>query len=350
MILYLVRHPQCSANVGQINAPIDDPVTTHGHWQVRRTTSFFATRQLDSIIASPATRCRVLAEALAKSKAARLHIDYGVRERDYGEWAGKPSSWIYDLGLYGRPPGGESVCDVRERAASFYASLGQRAGSVAIISHGLFLKAFVAAFLDSSLELAVKHIKFSNCAVSLLDCSSRHIEFMNQRAHLGPQIKRVHIFGSWSSGKTTLAHLLGHRFGLPVVSLDSLKYPNGHAAAPLSVQDRIAQLDRVTAGEEWVTEGCWTGYAEMAFARADLLIYLKVPLIKALSRATRREVTRDRIEGVSLLSLVTELIRYHTMDLPVSAMEHDRMADRYRAKTAINPEIDSTEFLEDLLV
>ena len=305
-----------------------------------------ATLEVKRVLSSPALRCVKLAERIATLHSLDFEVCDELRERDYGVLVNKSGSEIYALGLKRRPIGGESVIDVYNRATNFYSSsdLGEK---TAIISHGLFLKMLAAQFLDLTPSHAAKVLKFSNCGISEL--KPNLIEFMNDRSHLGKDIKRIHIFGCWASGKSTLADKLGDQFGLPVYHLDDLKYKNCFTKER-SVEERISLLEEITYKESWITEGTWTSYAKSAFHQADFLIYNNVSKRTALSRAQKREEERNENLELSHNHLLEEIIRYYDTKQEVSKATHDSYFKKYSGKATQTLDLDfhKLTFLEDL--
>jgi len=348
MKLYISRHPQSLANVSNINGTLDSGLTLRGKWQMKRTLEYYKSRHLNCVITSPAYRCRVFAEALAQSHNCDLIIDPNVRERDYGDLENQRGYLVHLLGMDENPLNGESVLDVANRSKLFSETISHAHGNMVLVSHGLFLKALLANFLAMDLQTCLKTTKFSNCSVSLLDYDQHRIEYLNQRTHLGNPVNKVHIFGSWASGKTTFAKELSERFDIPLYSLDELKYPKSYDK-PVPAEKRIERLDELTSMDRWVTEGSWTDYAQYAFYRADLLIYLRMSLPSNLTLAIKREIFRKKPEGVSFYKLFSELIKYYFNDNPVSQRAHDEICKSYSSKCIVNPDMNSVEFLEDLI-
>ncbi len=330
MKYFLIRHPQTVANVAGITDALNGELSNTGKWQVARTVSLLGNETFDRVYTSPALRCRLLANAIGADHGREVIVNHDLRERDYGDLEGMPSPRLFDLGLDKRPNGGESVEDVYRRAGSVIDQLdGDRA---VIVSHGLLLKLFVCQVLHMEIDLAVKCFKFSNCSVSLLDGDAERFEYQNLRMHLGRKVQRIHIFGGWACGKTTLAGKLGKRFNIPVYHLDRLKYPDGFKLEN-PVAARIERLEAITSMSKWITEGAWTDYADSAFKKADILIHCDRSYSSSILLALKREWTRERPEGVSLGRLLAAITAYNYGSGIVSRKTHYRYHDLYRHKT-----------------
>ncbi|MEE2945727.1 MAG: AAA family ATPase [Pseudomonadota bacterium] len=115
------------------------------------------------------------------------------------------------------------------------------------------------------------------------------------------QPKRVMIIGSAGSGKSTLARLLAERLSVPAYHMDrEVFWLPGWVER--EHDDQVAQIERIAALDEWVFEGNKSSTFSIREARADLLIWLDVPLWKRLWRVTRRAIvqngqTRDDMAG-----------------------------------------------------
>jgi broad specificity phosphatase PhoE len=291
-----------------------------GVWQVHRTAARLAAEHFERVYTSPALRCLRLATAIGSATGAPVTVDRDLRERDYGSLTGERGCELLRLGINGRPEGGESVEDVYRRASCVLDRL--RGDNVLIVSHGLFLKMLVCRAVGMTMRSAVRSLKFSNCAISLLDTSAGIVEYLNDRAHLERTASRIHVFGGWAAGKTSVARNLGERLGLPVFHLDNIKYADGFRRVR-PVSQRLAMLDEITSGTEWITEGAWTDYAAAAFERADVIFYVESGYLRSLMLAAKREFCRKRPEGVSFLKLVAALTAYRVGSGKVSRKAHE---------------------------
>ncbi|NUB46057.1 AAA family ATPase [Fertoebacter nigrum] len=102
-------------------------------------------------------------------------------------------------------------------------------------------------------------------------------------------MRRVMIVGQPGSGKSTLARALGARTGLPVVHMDHIHWQPGWVERTAAQKDRLCA--EVEAREEWIFEGGHSRSYANRVARADLLIWVDVPVALRLWRVTRRTLT-----------------------------------------------------------
>lgn len=100
-------------------------------------------------------------------------------------------------------------------------------------------------------------------------------------------MKRIAIFGNAGGGKSTLASQLARETGLPLVSLDKMKYQVGGKEIP--------HEEYLQAHSELITQNCWIidGFgcvpsAWQRFSRADTLVYIDLPLLRHGFWVTKR--------------------------------------------------------------
>lgn len=101
-------------------------------------------------------------------------------------------------------------------------------------------------------------------------------------------MQRIMIFGGSGSGKSTLARQVGAITGLPVVHFDPIYWMPGWVPRPSADIMRLA----VEAADrpQWVIDGNHSRSIEHRANRADLIIYLDMPLPLRLWRFTKRRV------------------------------------------------------------
>lgn len=99
-------------------------------------------------------------------------------------------------------------------------------------------------------------------------------------------IRRVMIIGQPGSGKSTLARLLGEATGLPVKHVDHIHWMPGWQERDSAEKARLCR--EIHAREHWIFEGGHSVTWPERLARADLLIWLDVPLAVRAFRVARR--------------------------------------------------------------
>lgn len=105
-------------------------------------------------------------------------------------------------------------------------------------------------------------------------------------------VRRVLVKGSCGAGKSTLGTRLAGALGVPYVELDALHHgPNWSAASPAELQARTAEMLDDERG--WVVDGNYDSkLGPMVLDRAELVIWLDLPLQTKLLRLTRRTARR----------------------------------------------------------
>jgi adenylate kinase family enzyme len=103
---------------------------------------------------------------------------------------------------------------------------------------------------------------------------------------------RIAITGPSGSGKTTLARELARAAGLRHVEIDALHHgPNWESCGAEVLRERVLAA---TEGDGWVTDSTYHGMlGDLVPARADVLVWLDLPVHLVLWRLVRR--TRRRI-------------------------------------------------------
>jgi adenylate kinase family enzyme len=107
------------------------------------------------------------------------------------------------------------------------------------------------------------------------------------------EARRIQVRGSSGSGKTTVAAELARRLGAPHVELDALVHGPGWTQA--TDEELRARLEPLLDEPAWVVDGNYTSrLGTLVSDRADLVVWLDLPLRVSLSRALRRSVARIR--------------------------------------------------------
>lgn len=107
--------------------------------------------------------------------------------------------------------------------------------------------------------------------------------------------RRIVVFGTTGSGKTTLAQRLALRTGLPYAEQDA--WNNLADWQYASAEQFVAALDDFSSQESWIMDGNQLHGINLGWQRADTLIWLDypAPLVfwRLLTRTVRRGVTRE---------------------------------------------------------
>ena len=136
--MIFLRHPKPDAPIGMCYGRMDIGIGPEGEAEIAR--ALETTPPVGRVIASPALRCRRLAEGLAARDGVALHFEPRLWELDFGDWEGVPWAEIgrADSDLWARdpwriaPPGGETFAEVHARVG---AVLVEAASGTALVCH-----------------------------------------------------------------------------------------------------------------------------------------------------------------------------------------------------------------------
>lgn len=136
--MIFLRHPKPGSASGLCYGRTDLEIGPDGPAEIAR--AMAESPQVLRVVASPALRCRRLAEALAGRDRVALHFDPRLWELDFGAWEGVPWSaipredsdaWADDPWNVA-PPGGETFAQVHARVG---AVLAEAAPGTAMVCH-----------------------------------------------------------------------------------------------------------------------------------------------------------------------------------------------------------------------
>jgi len=101
-------------------------------------------------------------------------------------------------------------------------------------------------------------------------------------------MKRIAIVGAPGSGKSTMALAIGERLSLPVFHMDHIHWKPGWVARDRT--KKIVLARDVLAREQWVFEGGFSAIQSERVARAQMLIWLDLPLGLRVWRVAKRTI------------------------------------------------------------
>lgn len=112
--------------------------------------------------------------------------------------------------------------------------------------------------------------------------------------------RRVLVAGTAGSGKTTLARRIGAVLGVPSVEVDALFHGPGWTRRP----SFEAEVEAFTARPAWACEWQYADVRPLLASRADLLVWLDLPLRTILRqvgvRTLRRRLWREALWGINV--------------------------------------------------
>ncbi len=140
--MIFLRHPRPEAPEGLCYGRTDLDIGPEGEAEIVQ--ALEATPRVARVIASPALRCRGLAEELALRDGVALSFDPRLWEMDFGDWEGKhwdeiprqdSEPWTEDPWNIG-PPGGEAFAAVHARVGAVLAEIIVNSGpGTALVCH-----------------------------------------------------------------------------------------------------------------------------------------------------------------------------------------------------------------------
>ncbi len=101
---------------------------------------------------------------------------------------------------------------------------------------------------------------------------------------------KIVIIGTSACGKTTLAKKLSKILKCDCTDLDDLHWTTGWKQRDPS--EKIALIEKAVEKPSWVISGNYTKSASLIWPHSDMIIWLDIPLITLLFRATKRSIRR----------------------------------------------------------
>lgn len=179
MTILLVRHGETALNVQRVLQPADTPLGAAGVAQAAALAARVAALAPAALLASDLRRAWQTAEAVAAATGLAIEAEPLLRERDFGDWRGRPwaALGVDPLTHEGAPPGGEAMADFHARCAAAWAAITARrarvGGPLVVVSHGLLLHRLLAAHAALP-DGAALPPRLANTSVSTLDAEAPH--------------------------------------------------------------------------------------------------------------------------------------------------------------------------------
>jgi alpha-ribazole phosphatase len=175
-----VRHaePMESAR-GRCYGNLDVGLSSVGRDQAARLAARLEPIELDAVYASPRTRARDTAAAVAAARGLEVIVDDDLRELDFGTFEGRTyaeiersepelfRAWM-ETPTAVRFPGGESYADLRARATCALAAVRRAHASALVVTHGGVIRAGLAAWLELP-DHAIFRLGQSYCGVTVVE-------------------------------------------------------------------------------------------------------------------------------------------------------------------------------------
>jgi alpha-ribazole phosphatase len=164
MNLFLIRHTETEATAGRCIGQSDVALSEKGSADVATLVEQLKALAPSVVISSDLSRCRVLADALAKAMKVEVVFESAWREVNFGEWEGKTwdeiyaedrthyEAWAKDFVTIA-PPEGESFVNLQERiSCQLNALTAHQAEMLVVITHAGAIRAAISSAIGVPLE------------------------------------------------------------------------------------------------------------------------------------------------------------------------------------------------------
>ena len=169
--IYLLRHGETAWSLtGQHTGRTDLPLTENGERRASRLRARLQGIKFSHVLTSPLQRARRTCELAGLGAVAQAEPD--LQEWDYGDYEGRTTADIrtqhpgWDVFVDGCPHG-ESVEQISQRADRALMALRQLGGTIALFSHGQFLRALAVRWVGLPVREG-RHFALDTASISIL--------------------------------------------------------------------------------------------------------------------------------------------------------------------------------------
>ncbi len=198
--VFLIRHGEVDFPQGVFYGQKDIPLSGRGKKQSKLVARRLSEARIDSIISSDLSRCTYLAECIRDfQKECEVFLSESLREINFGKWQGlswdeieeeypgKMKERMNNLSSF-RPPGGESLSDLLERAYPILKDVfsGRYGKRVAIACHGGVNRVLISKILGMDLQKIFSLQQDYSCVNEIFSFSNgpKVIKRLNCTCHL----------------------------------------------------------------------------------------------------------------------------------------------------------------------
>jgi probable phosphoglycerate mutase len=197
-LVFLIRHAECHGLGERLSGRLPGVgLTAYGQVQAAGLGERLARMPLTAVVSSPLERACDTAAALAEERRLAVTVDEAFHEVDFGSWTAATFSSLSgqeDWKLWNasrsraRCPGGESMAEVRDRAAQALERWARTfpQGTIAIVSHADVIRALLTHYLGMTLD-AILRLEISPASVSAIEidaAGSTRVLWLNQTGDL----------------------------------------------------------------------------------------------------------------------------------------------------------------------
>lgn len=119
-------------------------------------------------------------------------------------------------------------------------------------------------------------------------CHAGGVPMLTHSQSLPARPRRVLVAGTAGSGKTAWASRIAGQLGIPHHEIDALYHGPNWTPRSSFVADVVA----FAAEDEWVTEWQYSSAREFLAARADVVVWLDLPIVTTMRQVTARTLRR----------------------------------------------------------
>lgn len=187
MRIIIVRHAETVENRDRVfHGHSYGGFTAKGKEQVRMLRRRLDMYRFDKALVSDLARTRETAKYLLSGRTHIIRYLKLLREKDAGEFKGKKFGEVVWDKLAGdfetrKPPGGESINDVKKRVREFLAILtSENARDLLVVGHGAFIKLLIGQLRGQSAQDAIFSNQIDHCSITELLLSNGRFEVIKQ--------------------------------------------------------------------------------------------------------------------------------------------------------------------------
>lgn len=197
--ILLARHGQTETNRdGRFCGHSETNLTELGREQAAALGRRLRCIDIDAAYASDLSRAVETAAIVLEGRGIPVSVDPDLREIHYGEWEGQkerlvakshPEQWalLRAEDPAWRPPGGETIIEVRERTLAALRRIARRHEhqTVLVVTHGTALNCMLSGVLGMPPEYTFR-FDVANCSLSEVQVRGRRmvVTLLNETAHL----------------------------------------------------------------------------------------------------------------------------------------------------------------------
>lgn len=186
-MIYIVRHGETDWNIeNRMQGHTDIPLNIKGIHQAEEIAKHLKDIHLDIIYTSPLSRAYETATIINSYHKIQIIKNDSLRERQFGQLEGKtyeevnkfhPALIFNEVWHYPdyRPPGGESVNELKDRVVKFVKKILKEphCQSILIVSHGVALRILTGTFLGTPPE-QLNQLRIGNAGLTVIEIIETH--------------------------------------------------------------------------------------------------------------------------------------------------------------------------------